>query len=81
VRQANLNNVTIFTIGLGADLDTRTFTVSGVPGWADGNYSGMDILERIADGTNGQAYHAPSTEELEEIFAWIAEAIFIRITR
>jgi hypothetical protein len=81
IEQAILNNVTIFTIGLGADLDTRTFPVAGVPGWADGNYSGMDILERIAEGTNGQAYHAPSTEELEEIFAWIAEAIFIRIIR
>jgi hypothetical protein len=81
IEQAILNNVTIFTIGLGADLDTRTFPVAGVPGWADANYSGMDILERIAEGTNGQAYHAPSTEELEEIFAWIAEAIFIRIIR
>jgi hypothetical protein len=81
VRQANLSNVTIFTIGLGADLDTRTFSVSGTPGWADGNYSGMDILERIAEGTNGQAYHAPTTDELEQIFSWIAEAIFLRIVR
>ena len=81
VEQAILNNVTIFAIGLGADLDVTTFNVSGVPGWADGSYTGMDLLERIAESTNGQAYHAPTTEELEEIFYWIAEAIFIRIIR
>jgi hypothetical protein len=81
VEQAILNNVTIFAIGLGADLDVTTFDVSGVPGWADGSFTGMDLLERIAESTNGQAYHAPTTEELEEIFYWIAEAIFIRIIR
>jgi hypothetical protein len=81
IQEALEQNVVIFTIGLGSDLDTQTFEVSGVSGWVDGDYSGMDILERIASGTNGQAYHAPTTEELEVIFAWIAEAIFIRIVR
>jgi hypothetical protein len=81
VAKALEQNVTIFTIGLGEDLNTTTFPVEGVPDWVDGNYSGMDLLERIAEGTNGLAYHAPTTAELEEIFAWIAEAIFLRITR
>lgn len=81
IEQAILKNVTIFTIGLGADLDTNTFSVSSTPGWTDGNYTAMDLLGRIAERTNGQAYLAPTSEELQEIFAWIAEAIFIRITR
>lgn len=81
IEAANAQNVVIFTIGLGDAVDSNTFEVSGVSGWTDGDYSGMDILERIAQGTNGQAYHAPTTEELDEIFAWIAEAIFIRIIR
>jgi hypothetical protein len=79
--QAILNNVTIFTIGLGAQLDVNTFAVASTPGWADGNYTAMDLLERIAERTNGQAYLAPTSEELQEIFSWIAEAIFIRIIR
>jgi hypothetical protein len=82
IQEAIEQNVVIFAIGLGEDLNTRTFEVlPGVTGWPAGDYSGMDILEHIADGTNGQAYHAPTTEELEDIFAWIAEAIFIRIVR
>ncbi len=81
IEQAILNNVTIFTIGLGAQLDVNTFSVASTPGWADGNYTAMDLLERIAERTNGQAYLAPTSEELQEIFSWIAEAIFIRIIR
>ncbi len=81
IENAIEQNVTIFTIGLG-DVVTDTFdaTMADGEGWT-ATYSGMDLLERIATGTNGQAYHAPTTEELEEIFGWIAEAIFIRITR
>ena len=81
IENAIEQNVTIFTIGLGdAVTDTFDATVADGAGWTTA-YSGMDLLERIANGTNGQAYHAPTTEELEVIFGWIAEAIFIRITR
>ena len=86
IEAANAQNVTIFAIGLG-DAVTDTFDASVSAAYVDDygaaaeNFSGMDLLERIAGGTNGQAYHAPTTEELEEIFGWIAEAIFIRITR
>jgi hypothetical protein len=41
----------------------------------------MYVLERIANSTGGAAYHAPTTDELDEIFGWIADAIFIRLTR
>jgi hypothetical protein len=81
IEAANEQNVTIFTIGLGEDLDALTFDGSAVYGPGTENISGMYILERIANSTGGAAYHAPTTEELEEIFQWIADAIFIRLTR
>jgi len=73
-------NVTIFTIGLGEDLVTRTFNASSAYGSGWENCTGQMLLERIAGATGGIAYHAPTTEQLEKIFTWIAEAIFVRLT-
>jgi hypothetical protein len=67
-------NVTIFTIGLGKAMTDVTFSAYGDP-----NYNGQKLLERIAQDTGGSAYFAPTTEELEQIFEWIAEAIFVRL--
>jgi hypothetical protein len=80
IEQANAQNVTIFTIGLGDDLNTMTFDGSAVYGPGTENISGMYVLERIASQTGGAAYHAPTTDELGDIFQWIADAIFIRLT-
>lgn len=71
---ATSQNVTIFTIGLGEAMINETFEAYGNP-----NANGMTILERIASATGGEAYHAPTTEELQQIFEWIAEAIFVRL--
>jgi len=71
---ANSENVTIFTIGLGKAMTDVTFSAYGDP-----NYNGQKLLERISDDTGGTAYFAPTTEELEQIFEWIAEAIFVRL--
>ncbi len=71
---ANNQNVTIFTIGLGNAMIDVPFDAYGDP-----NANGMVILERIASATGGEAYHAPTTEELQRIFEWIADAIFVRL--
>ncbi len=75
IADAQVQNVTIFTIGLGFDVVTNEFTAYG-----DSHYTGMKLMERIAHLTNGQSYFAPTSEELEEIFEWIADAIFVRLT-
>jgi len=75
ITEAQVQNVTIFTIGLGYDVVTNEFTAYG-----DSHYTGMKLMERIAHLTNGQSYFAPTSEELEEIFEWIADAIFVRLT-
>ncbi len=80
IEDAQANNITFFTIGLGDQLVTKTFTLSLYTPPVSDSYTGMDVLEWIAEDTHGQAYHAPTTEELEEIFEWIAEAIFVRLT-
>jgi hypothetical protein len=80
ILEAQQQNVTIFTIGLGEDLNTRTFDASSAYGPGTENYSGMDVLERISRSTGGTAYHAPTSEELIQIFEWIAEAIFVRLS-
>jgi hypothetical protein len=67
-------NVTIFTIGLGEAMTDITFSAYGDP-----NFNGQKLLERIAQETGGTAYFAPTTEELEQVFEWIAEAIFVRL--
>jgi hypothetical protein len=74
IEYATQENVTIFTIGLGNSLKNTTFSAYGDP-----NYNGHKLLERIAQETGGSAYFAPTTEELEQIFEWIAEAIFVRL--
>lgn len=71
---ANSENVTVFTIGLGNAMTDVIFSAYG-----DSNYNGQKLLERIAQQTGGSAYFAPTTEELEQIFEWIAEAIFVRL--
>jgi hypothetical protein len=71
---ANSQNVTIFTIGLGNAMTDVTFYAFGDP-----NFNGQKLLERIALQTGGESYFAPTTEELEQIFEWIAEAIFVRL--
>jgi hypothetical protein len=79
---ANEQNVTVFAIGLGeAMLDD--FTEEALPLTLNGEemLKGMDILRQIASDTGGDAYHAPTTAELEDIFGWIAEAIFVRLTQ
>ena len=73
---ANSQNATIFTIGLGNALTDVTFSAYGDP-----NYNGQKLMERIAQKTGGEAYHAPTTEELEAIFEWIADSIFVRLKR
>jgi hypothetical protein len=74
IEYAIQENVTVYTIGLGNSLTDTTFSAYGDP-----NYNGQKLLEYIADETGGSAYHAPTTEELEQIFEWIAEAIFVRL--
>ncbi len=81
IDQARNQNVAIFTIGLGQDLDTATFDASAVYGPGTEYFTGMDLLRRISEGTGGQAYHAPTSEELQQIFEWIAKAIFVRLTQ
>ena len=71
---ANSQNATIFAIGLGNDLVDVTFNAYGDP-----SFNGLKLLERIAHNTGGEAYFAPTTDELEQIFEWIAEAIFVRL--
>lgn len=71
---AKRSNVTIFTIGLGSAMTDVTFSAYGDP-----NYNGQKMLERIAEETDGSAYFAPTTAELEEIFEWITEEIFVRL--
>ncbi len=75
ITEAQIQNVTVFTIGLGYDVVDEEFTAYG-----DSHYTGMKLMERIAHLTNGQSYFAPTSEELEEIFEWIADAIFVRLT-
>jgi hypothetical protein len=75
VEYAKSQNVTVFTIGLGNPMTEATFTLHGKPA------NGMDLLEYIADETGGEAYHAPNTAELRQIFEWIAEAIFVRLSQ
>jgi hypothetical protein len=67
-------NVTIYTIGLGDSLTNVTFSAYGDP-----NFTGQKLLERIAEKTGGTAYFAPTTAELEQIFEWIADSIFVRL--
>ena len=74
IANANSQNVTIFAIGVGNALTDTTFNAYGDP-----NYNGQKLLEHIAQETGGTAYFAPTTEELEQIFEWIAEAIFVRL--
>jgi hypothetical protein len=74
---ANNQNVTIFTIGLGNAMLFRP----GLEAYDDPDANGMTILQHIASETGGEAYHAPTTEELHQIFEWIAEAIFVRLTQ
>jgi len=73
---ANSQNVIIFTIGLGNAMTDVTFSAYGDP-----NYNGQKLLERISQKTGGEAYFAPTTAELEAIFEWIADAIFVRLKR
>ncbi len=80
IQDAQENNITFFTIGLGDSLVSKHFSLSLYSPPVYGSYTGMDVLEWIAQDTRGMAYHAPTTEELEEIFEWIAEAIFVRLT-
>jgi hypothetical protein len=40
-----------------------------------------DLLQEIAEETGGRYYWAPTTEELDEIFAEIAQYIFLRLVR
>jgi hypothetical protein len=80
-QEARRENVTIFAIGLGSTLDTDTFNASSAYRPGTESYTGMDLLRRIAENTGGYAYHAPTSEELEQIFDWIAEAIFVRLTK
>jgi hypothetical protein len=44
-------------------------------------FEGQDILRQIASETGGEAYYAPTTEQLQEAFEAIAEAIFVRLTQ
>lgn len=81
IQEARRQNVTIFTIGLGSTLDTETFDASPAYGPGTEYFTGMDLLRRIAENTGGYAYHAPTSEEPEQIFDWIAQAIFVRLTR
>jgi hypothetical protein len=74
IEYAVRENVTIFTIGLGNAMTEVTFDAYGDP-----NYNGQKLLEHISEETGGEAYFAPTTEELEQIFEWIAEAIFVRL--
>ncbi len=74
IAYANSQNVTVFTIGLGNAMQDVTFSAYGDP-----NFNGQKLLERIAQRTGGQAYYAPTPEELGVIFKWIAEAIFVRL--
>jgi hypothetical protein len=71
---ANSQNVTIFTIGLGNAMTDVTFNAYGDP-----YFNGQKLLERIALQTGGESYFAPTTEQLAQIFEWIAEAIFVRL--
>jgi hypothetical protein len=80
IERARNQNVAIFTIGLGENLDTVTFDASAAYGPGTEYFTGMDLLRRISDSTGGQAYHAPTSEELQQIFEWIARAIFVRLT-
>lgn len=77
--EAQRQNVTIFAIGLGEFLDTETFDCFGV--YTPCPMTGMDLLNNIADSTGGEAYLAPTSDDLEEIFEWIAQAIFVRLTK
>ena len=63
-----------FSIGLGNALTDVTFSAYGDP-----IYNGQKLMERIAQKTGGEAYFAPTTEELETIFEWIADSIFVRL--
>jgi hypothetical protein len=74
IEYAIRENVTIFTIGLGKSLTETTFSAYGDP-----SFTGQKLLEYIAEETGGSAYFAPTTEELEQIFEWIADAIFVRL--
>lgn len=79
---ANEQNVTVFTIGLGeAMLDN--FSEEALPLTLNGTgmLKGQDILRQIASDTGGETYHAPTTDELQQIFESIAEAIFVRLTQ
>lgn len=80
-QEARRENITIFAIGLGTTLDTETFDASSAYGPGTESFTGMDLLRRSAENTGGYAYHAPTSEELEQIFDWIAEAIFVRLTK
>jgi hypothetical protein len=74
---ANNQNVAVFTIGLGSPMLFHP----GLPAFDVPDANGMDILQHIASETGGEAYHAPTTQELHQIFEWIAEAIFVRLTQ
>lgn len=74
IAYANSQNVFIYTIGLGNAMTDVEFFAYGDP-----HFTGQKLIEHISDSTGGEAYYAPTTSELEEIFEWIAEAIFVRL--
>jgi hypothetical protein len=75
IERARRENVTIFTIGVGEAVHTTTWSVDGQP-----TRTAENLLEEIANNTTGQYFYAPTSDTLEEIFEWIAEAIFVRLT-
>lgn len=73
IEKAVNQNVTVYTIGLGTKME-QNWTADEVTKTAGA------LLAEIAHGTTGEYFYAEDTTELDEIFEWIAEAIFVRLT-
>lgn len=68
---AKANNVKVYSIGLGSNLNTTDQLVKGAGGIVVRNYIDEELLTRIAKETGGRYYRATDKASLEAIYSQI----------
>lgn len=68
---AKTNNVRVYTIGLGSNLNTADQLVRGEGGQVVRNFIDEDLLNRIAKETGGRYYRATDKASLQAIYSQI----------
>ena len=68
---AKANNVRVYTIGLGSNLNTQDQLVRGEGGVMIRNYIDEDLLNRMARETGGRYYRATDKQSLQAIYSQI----------